>query len=115
MLFSSYTKVDNTYKNIRKAYAEIFETIGLPAIPVAADNGAMGGKKSEEYMLLSPIGEDTILYDSETKTMKHTSAVAGLEYAVKHSFMSIDPFTSLSYDKESQYDVNEEQEEFRAW
>ena len=48
-------------------------------------------------------------YDPETKSMKHTSAVAGLEYAVKHSFMSIDPFTSLSYDKESQYDVYEEE------
>ena len=50
-------------------------------------------------------------YDPETKSMKHTSAVAGLEYAVKHSFMSIDPFTSLSYDKDSQYDIYEEEED----
>ena len=48
-------------------------------------------------------------YDPETKSMKHTSAIAGLEYAVKHSFMSIDPFTSLSYDKDSQYDVDDEE------
>lgn len=72
--------LDNTYKNIRKAYAEIFETIGLPAIPVAADNGAMGGKKSEEYMLLSPIGEDTILYDSETKTALNTEILERENY-----------------------------------
>ena len=65
---SSEEDLANTYQNIRKAYLEIFEEIGLQAIPVAADNGAMGGKKSEEFMLLSPIGEDTILYDETTKT-----------------------------------------------
>lgn len=55
-----------TYQNIRKAYMEIFETIGLKAQPVAADSGAMGGNQSEEFMLLSPIGEDTILFDKNT-------------------------------------------------
>jgi len=54
------------YDNIRKAYMEIFEKLGLKVIPVVADNGAMGGKKSEEFMMLSNIGEDTILYDEET-------------------------------------------------
>lgn len=68
----SEEELDTTYQNIRKAYLEIFETIGLEAIPVAADNGAMGGKKSEEFMLLAPIGEDTILYDPETKTALNT-------------------------------------------
>lgn len=55
-----------TYQHIRKAYMEIFETLGLDVIPVAADNGDMGGRKSEEFMMLSEIGEDTILYDQET-------------------------------------------------
>ena len=55
-----------TYQKIRKAYMEIFEILGLKALPVAADSGAMGGKQSEEFMLLSPIGEDTILFDKKT-------------------------------------------------
>ena len=55
-----------TYSNIRKAYLEIFEILGLNAKPVAADSGAMGGNLSEEFMLESPIGEDTILVDKET-------------------------------------------------
>lgn len=55
-----------TYQNIRKAYLEIFEILGLKAQPVAADSGAMGGNLSEEFMLESPIGEDTILVDKET-------------------------------------------------
>ena len=54
------------YQNIRKAYLEIFEILGLKVHPVAADSGAMGGNLSEEFMLESPIGEDTILVDKET-------------------------------------------------
>ena len=71
----------NTYKNIREAYLEIFETIGLKAIPVAADNGSMGGKKSEEFMLLAPIGEDTILYDPETGIALNTEILERENYA----------------------------------
>ena len=55
-----------SYQNIRNAYLEIFKILGLNAIPVAADSGAMGGNQSEEFMLLSPIGEDTILFDKAT-------------------------------------------------
>lgn len=54
------------YENVRKAFLEIFEKIGLPVIPIVADNGAMGGKKSEEFMLISEQGEDKILYDETT-------------------------------------------------
>lgn len=69
-----------TYQNIRKAYLEIFETIGLNAIPVAADNGSMGGKKSEEFMLLSSIGEDTILYDEQTGIALNTEILERENY-----------------------------------
>lgn len=55
-----------SYENVRKAFLEIFEKIGLPVIPIVADNGAMGGKKSEEFMLISEQGEDKILYDEKT-------------------------------------------------
>lgn len=70
----------NTYQNIRKAYLEIFEAIGLELVPVAADNGAIGGKKSEEFMLLSPIGEDTILYDEVTKIALNTEILERENY-----------------------------------
>ena len=55
-----------SYENVRKAFLEIFEKIGLPVIPIVADNGAMGGKKSEEFMLISEQGEDKILYAETT-------------------------------------------------
>ena len=55
-----------SYQNIRKAFLEIFEKIELPVKPIAADNGAIGGKKSEEFMMISQIGEDKILIDENT-------------------------------------------------
>jgi len=64
--------LEKSYDNVRKAYLEIAKRMGLDLIPVVADNGSMGGKKSEEFMLISPIGEDTILYDEETKTALNT-------------------------------------------
>ena len=59
-------KMAYSYENVREAFLEIFEKIGLPVIPIVADNGAMGGKKSEEFMLISNQGEDKILYDENT-------------------------------------------------
>ena len=55
-----------SYENVRAAFLEIFERIGMKVIPIVADNGAMGGKKSEEFMLISDQGEDKILYDETT-------------------------------------------------
>ena len=58
--------MQESYENVRKSFLEIFEKIGLKVIPIVADNGAMGGKKSEEFMLISEQGEDKILYDENT-------------------------------------------------
>lgn len=56
-----------SYKKVKETYFKTFEDIGLDIVAVAADNGAMGGKNSEEIMAISNIGEDTILFDEETK------------------------------------------------
>ena len=77
---SSEEDLAKTYDNIREAYLEIFNELGLEVLPVVADNGAMGGKKSEEFMLLSPIGEDTILYDEKTKTALNTEILERENY-----------------------------------
>lgn len=54
------------YENAKKAFLEIFAVLGLKVIPIIADNGDMGGKKSEEFMMISTQGEDKILYDKTT-------------------------------------------------
>lgn len=64
--------LDVSYENMKKAYMEIFETLGLTVQPVGADSGAIGGSKSEEFMMISPIGEDNILVDSKTNKAFNT-------------------------------------------
>ena len=51
---------------------DIFNTLGLPVQPVGADSGAIGGSKSEEFMMISPIGEDNILVDPKTNKAFNT-------------------------------------------
>ena len=60
-------ELDYEYDQMKKAYAEIFERLGLSVQPVAADSGAIGGNVSEEYMSVSNIGEDKILFDRNSK------------------------------------------------
>ena len=69
-----------SYDNLRKAFIEIFEKIGLPIMPIVADNGAIGGKKSEEFMMLSSMGEDKILYDENTKIGLNTEILEREDY-----------------------------------
>lgn len=70
----------SSYENVRKAFLEIFEKIGLPVIPIVADNGAMGGKKSEEFMMISSQGEDKILYDEKTGIGLNTEILERKDY-----------------------------------
>ena len=69
-----------SYENVRNAFLEIFEKIGLNVIPIVADNGAMGGKKSEEFMLISEQGEDKILYDENAKIGLNTEILERENY-----------------------------------
>ena len=72
--------MQESYENVRKAFLEIFEKIGLKVIPIVADNGAMGGKKSEEFMMISEQGEDKILYDEKTGIGLNTEILEREDY-----------------------------------
>ena len=52
--------LDTTYQAMRGAYARILETMGLDYRVVAADSGAIGGAKSEEFHVLAGSGEDEL-------------------------------------------------------
>lgn len=45
---------DKTYKDYYEAYLKIFKRMDLNAIPVQADNGALGGDYSHEFMVETP-------------------------------------------------------------
>ncbi|API79264.1 proline--tRNA ligase [Staphylococcus argenteus] len=58
--------LDQTYQDMYYAYSRIFERVGINARPVVADSGAIGGSHTHEFMALSAIGEDTIVYSKES-------------------------------------------------
>ncbi len=53
--------LDATYRQMYAAYVTIFQRCGLDVTPVEASGGAIGGKETKEFMLLSDAGEDSIL------------------------------------------------------
>ena len=53
--------LDLSYQAMVRAYKNIYARCGLDAIMVEADSGAIGGKESNEFMLLADAGEDTII------------------------------------------------------
>ena len=59
---SSFENLDKSYDEQNKAYHRIFDRCGIKYFVVGASSGAMGGSKSEEFMVKSDAGEDTVAY-----------------------------------------------------
>ena len=59
--------MDLSYKKMLQAYQNIYDRCGLPTLLVEADSGAMGGKDSQEFMVIAESGEDEILYCPDCK------------------------------------------------
>jgi len=53
--------LDDSYQAMVRAYKNIYARCGLDTVMVEADSGAIGGKDSNEFVLLADSGEDTIL------------------------------------------------------
>jgi prolyl-tRNA synthetase len=53
--------MDRSFQAMVAAYKRIFKRCGLDVIMVDADSGGIGGKDSNEFVLLTDSGEDTIL------------------------------------------------------
>lgn len=59
---TSQKDLEEYYQVCYDAYNRIFKRAGVPeVITVASDSGMMGGNLSHEYMLLTPVGEDSIV------------------------------------------------------
>lgn len=59
--------LDEVYERLFQAYSNVFKRCGLNFRAVIADSGAMGGKDTHEFMVLSDIGEDTIAYSDTSQ------------------------------------------------
>ena len=53
--------LEENYLKHRGAYVKIFDRLGFEYVAVHADSGAMGGSASEEFLAVSPHGEDTFV------------------------------------------------------
>lgn len=63
---TSQADLEDYYDQCHKAYERIYARAGLPeVISVASDSGMMGGNLSHEFMLLTPVGEDSIAICTE--------------------------------------------------
>ena len=64
-LDSSWEGLDKSYDLHSDAYKKIYERCGLKYFIVGASSGAMGGSGSQEFMVESVAGEDTLVICSE--------------------------------------------------
>lgn len=60
----TYEGAIESYKKIFVTYIKIFEKMGLKAIPVRADPGAIGGNLSHEFHIIAETGESQLFYDA---------------------------------------------------
>jgi prolyl-tRNA synthetase len=60
-LDTDWDGLDNQYRLHYQAYFNIFHRCGLEVVAVKSDTGMMGGQLAHEYMVLTPIGEDTLI------------------------------------------------------
>ena len=56
--------LDVQYQAHYHAYQRIFDRCGVPVAAIQSDVGMMGGQLAHEFMYLTPIGEDTIMFCS---------------------------------------------------
>jgi prolyl-tRNA synthetase len=59
-----YTGAEKHYNLMYDTYLRIFARMGLTAVPVRADSGAIGGDMSHEFQVIADTGESAIYYDS---------------------------------------------------
>jgi len=85
--------LDESYQKICQAYRNIYARLHLPALMVEADSGAIGGKDSHEFVILTEDGEDQVIYCS------NCGYAANVEKA--RFTKTIEPATSRSRNSDS--------------
>lgn len=86
--------LDTSYQDMYNAYGRIFKRVGINARPVVADSGAIGGSHTHEFMALSEIGEDTIVY-SEQSDYAANIEKAEVVYQANEKHEDLQPLTKI--------------------
>lgn len=67
--------LEASYQAHRRAYQRIFDRLGVEYVICKATSGAMGGSASEEFLAISPNGEDTFVRATEGDYAANVEAV----------------------------------------
>jgi prolyl-tRNA synthetase len=61
---ANYEGAKATYETMFNVYFRTFKRLGVTAIPMRADSGAIGGDLSHEFHILAETGESGVFYDA---------------------------------------------------
>lgn len=97
-----------SYEAMRQAYHRICQRIGFQYRAVEADSGAIGGKESQEFMVLADTGEDTILFcdqcdyaanqeraDSRLEEFAQDSELKPMEAVLGEGLIGVEPLAKF--------------------
>ncbi|MBW4653020.1 MAG: proline--tRNA ligase [Kaiparowitsia implicata GSE-PSE-MK54-09C] len=88
---TSEESLKETYRDMDRAYRNMFTRTGLKFRPVDADSGAIGGSGSQEFMVLAEAGEDEILFTEDEQYSANTEKAVSLPMdAVPSSFTTFE-------------------------
>jgi prolyl-tRNA synthetase len=85
-----FAGAQKTYDTMYAAYLRTFARMGLRAIPVAADPGAIGGNMSHEFQILAETGESQVYYDSAFDDVDVSNADASTLARLKSLYAAAD-------------------------
>ncbi len=102
--------LDKTYQEMRRVYREIFTRMQLNTVAVEADSGAMGGSLSEEFMVISEIGEETLLFSEGGRYRANIESVPILYSAAERTELTgkRESFINEELAEKGRSSVNEE-------
>ena len=70
-----YESAKKSYDLMYATYFKIFKRMGLDAMAVKADTGAIGGDLSHEFHILAQTGESTVYYDKKFDELRKADVV----------------------------------------
>ena len=82
---TSQEDLEQYYAKCHRAYERVFARAGVPeVISVKSDSGMMGGSISHEFMMLTPVGEDSIVLCNECGYKANMEAAESVVENVKN-------------------------------
>ncbi len=84
------------YGHVRDAFSRMFARCGLEALSVEADSGAIGGSQSEEFMVLSDDGEDTVLKCDKTGYAANSERCVAVPVPTEDPDVDVPPMERVS-------------------